>query len=159
MTAIVNFINNQHISWQGVSSTLIFPTTLYYVNIADVVYIHVSTDGNQRKFFTRVCITRCENKNRYMRCLYLACHRSHRAPKRRWLLSYPLQKIQLPSLATFFINGYLKNERLLVNSDSIIGIAMSNMVGNDIQTHWMRAICWENQQYEKRACHRFSLAA
>ena len=70
-----------------------------------------------------------------MRCLYLTFHRSHRAPKRRWLLSYPLQKIELPSLATFFINGYIKNERLLVNSDSTIGIAMPNMVGNDIQTH------------------------
>ena len=34
-----------------------------------------------------------------------------------------------------FHNGYLKYERLLVNSDSTTGIAMSNMVGNDIQTH------------------------
>ena len=39
--------------------TLIFPTALYDANIADVVYMHVSTDGNQRNFFTRVCITRC----------------------------------------------------------------------------------------------------
>ena len=59
MTAFVIFSICQHISWHGVSSTLIFPTALYYANIADVVCMHVSTDGNQRIFFTRVCITRC----------------------------------------------------------------------------------------------------
>ena len=95
-----HFVINQHISWQGVSSILIFPTALYYVNIADVVYMHVSMVIKQ-KFITRVCITRCLHKNLYMRCPYLACHRRHRTPKRRWLLSYPLQKIQLPSLAAF----------------------------------------------------------
>ena len=101
-----HFVDNQHISWQGVSSILIFPTALYYVNIPDVVYMHVSMVIKQN-VITRVCIIRCLNKNLYMRCPYLACQRRHRTPKRRWLLSYPLQKIQLPSLAAFFINGYL----------------------------------------------------
>ena len=48
---------------------------------------------------------------------------------------YPLQKMQLPSLATFFIYVFFKNERLLVDSDSTTEIAMPNMVGNDIQSH------------------------
>ena len=51
-----HFVINQHISWQGVSSILIFPTALYYVNIADAVYMHVLMVIKQN-FITRVCIT------------------------------------------------------------------------------------------------------
>ena len=52
-----HFVNNQHISWQWVSFILIFPTALYYINIADIVYMHVSMVTKQN-FITRVCKTK-----------------------------------------------------------------------------------------------------
>ena len=66
-----HFVNNQHISCR--THILIFPTVLYYVIIADVVhiYMHVSVVMKQN-FITRVCITRCLNKNLYMRSPCLA---------------------------------------------------------------------------------------
>ena len=57
------------------------------------------------------------------------------------LYSQAALAVQLPSLKDtvtvpryiYFIDGYLKNERLLISFDSTIKIAMPNMVGNNIQ--------------------------
>ena len=97
------------------------------------IYMHVSTVIKQNSI-TRVYNTLFKQKS--LHTFPVICLRS-KSPYSQAALTaaLPYQKDRVTVSRIIFINGYLKNERLLVNSASTTGIAMPNMVGNDIQSH------------------------